>query len=127
MTIKKKFLWFLKLISMKKNKVIKLSWAPKLSDLRIGEIKSNISAFESSVNSKFFLRSILFNPSLKIVEGKYWYTAILSASDKGKIEISKNIIKITKISFSSNFLVKKKEVSNLKFFNKKIIWIMKKK
>ena len=105
MTIKKKFLWFLKLISMKKNKVIKLSWAPKLSDLRIGEIKSNISAFESSVNSKFFLRSILFNPSLKIVEGKYWYTAILSASDKGKIEISKNIIKIIKVSFSSKFLV----------------------
>ena len=54
-----------------KGYLVVVSLVSPYRDLRIGEIKSNISAFESRVNSKFFFRSILLKPSLKIVDGKY--------------------------------------------------------
>ena len=72
---------------VKKIKIIKFNWDPKLSDFKIGEIISIISALDKSVDSIFWYKSILFKPSINIFVGKYWYIEILSASDKGRIDI----------------------------------------
>ena len=51
---KKKLKFFFE-IRNKKKIVKKLSWAPKLSDFRIGDNKRRISLFEIDKNSKFLL------------------------------------------------------------------------
>ena len=86
-TIKEKFWCFLKLTIIKKSKIIKFNWDPKLSDLKIGEIKSKISALDKRVKSIFWYKLILFKPLINIFVGKYWYTEILSASESGSIDI----------------------------------------
>ena len=116
--IKEKSLWSLNLINMKNKSVIKLSCDPKFSDLKIDDNKSKISVFESSTNSRFWVRLTFPKPSLYIVAGIYWYTDMLSASDIGRIEIKNKLKKIKIIIFSSVLKLKySKDFRCLKFAN----------
>ena len=98
--MKKELLWFLKLVKIKKSKTIKFNCEPKLSDFKIGEIKSKISVLDRSVNSRFWYKLISFKPLKNIFVGRYWYIEMLSASDNGSIDIRYSPRKIKKMIFS---------------------------
>ena len=89
----KKDILFLKI---KKNisKEKKLSWDPKLSDLRMGENKSIISWLVIDKNSKFWFKSKFLSPFMNICETDFKCTEILSTSLNGKIYIKKNITSV---------------------------------
>ena len=70
MTNRKKLWLFLYFNKKNKKNVIKLSWAPKLSDLRIGENSNNISELVKSENSKNLIISRFDKPLENIKEEK---------------------------------------------------------
>ena len=89
----KKDILFLKI---KKNisKEKKLSWDPKLSDLRMGENKSIISWLVIDKNSKFWFKSKFSSPFMNICETDFKCIEILSTSLSGKIDIKKNMTSV---------------------------------
>ena len=122
--IREKFLCFFRLRKIKKTNVIIFSCDPKLSDFKIGEIKSKISELDNSVNSKFCCKLIFSKPSKNIVVGKNWYIEILSASERGKIDIKKRKNNNKKIIFWSILYLKFNFFFIfLKFLKRKINWI----